>query len=116
MKKLITFLAVLILAINFAFAANYSLQWTASTNTVSGYNLYQASGVGSTNFVKIATGITTTNYTLPTLPVGTVYAWYCTAYYISVTNNTVLESVPSNIAVLDLSLPSPPTGLTIIAK
>ena len=90
-------------------AHSVSLSWTASTDSVAGYNIYRLAGAcpasGSTGFTKITAAIVTgTTYTDSSITPGA----YC--YYATSTVNGA-ESAPSNFASAVI-LPAPPTALS----
>ena len=85
-----------------------SLQWTASTDAVDGYNIYRGSAAGAEN-VKLNTAlVTVTTFVDTVAPLGH-------DYYVVKSSVGGVESLASN-EVNTTILPAPPTGLTIIAS
>ncbi len=89
-----------------------TLSWTASTDTVQGYNVYRSTtqGAESTSTTPINTAlITGTTYTDNTVQVGLVY------YYEVRSVAGAVQSVVSNEVVSSAVVPFPPTNLVISA-
>jgi hypothetical protein len=90
-------------------AHSVSLSWTASTDSVNGYDVYRGTGPGAEGTVPInVTLITGTTY-IDTAPViGQNY------YVVKASENSVL-SVASNEILASIA-PAAPTGLTLVSS
>lgn len=98
-------------------AHSVSLSWTASTDTVDGYQVYRSttSGAESTSTTPINTAlITGTTYTDTTVSIGTQYFYEVRAQV--TVNGIVTQSVVSNEVESVVIVPFPPTNLIITAS
>jgi hypothetical protein len=88
-----------------------ALSWTASTDTVSGYNVYRSTVSGSYNGAPLngSLPVTTTTYTDSNISPG---AYFYVVRSVIVAGTTQTESVNSNEAKAVL-LPAPPTSLQV---
>lgn len=89
-----------------------TLSWTASTDTVQGYNIYRSTTEGeeSTSITPINSALVTgTTYTDNAVAVGLVY------YYEIRAVAGAVQSVVSNEVVSAAVVPFPPTNLVISA-
>jgi fibronectin type 3 domain-containing protein len=84
-----------------------TLSWTASSEATS-YNVYEGSSSGGEGSTPVATGITSTTYTVSGLTNGTTYYFKVTAVDTAGTSGDSNEAS----ATPELSAPSAPTGLT----
>jgi cellulose 1,4-beta-cellobiosidase len=87
------------------------LTWTASTDTVSGYNVYRSTVSGAYNGAPLngGTPVTATTYTDSSVTPGT---YFYVVRSVIVSGSTQTESVNSNEAKAVL-LPGPPTSLQV---
>lgn len=89
-------------------AHQVSLQWVASTDSVSGYNVYRSTSAGAKqNLLNGTTLISGTTYTDSTVTPG---SWF---YDVTAVENGA-ESAVSN-SVNAVVLPAPPTNLTLVS-
>lgn len=91
---------------------NVNLSWTASTDSVDGYNVYRGTSSGSETVLLNATPLPASQTTFEdqNVPAG------LNEYYIVKSVSAGVESVPSNEVVIDIpAQPAPPTGLTIVS-
>lgn len=117
MKKLIAFAIFSVLPLSLfaqgpAYPYNVGLSFTASTGTVTGYNMYRFiyNGTACVTFAKLnATPFTGTTYTDPNPPQGD----YC---YAATAVNGSKESGFSNIFSVISIPPAPPTGLGAVVS
>ena len=88
-----------------------SLSWTASTSTVSGYNVYRGIVAGGTKGRVNTALVTTLTYRDATAAFGTQ-----NFYVVEAVNSSGVESVPSNevSATAVQGSPAPPTGLNAV--
>jgi len=88
-------------------AHNVNLSWTASTDTVSGYNVYRGTVAGGETTLLTATPITGTTYDDATATPGKLF------YVVKSVLNGV-ESAASNEITVSLP-PAPPTNLVLVS-
>jgi hypothetical protein len=74
-----------------AVAHSATLTWTASTSTVSGYNVYRSSVSGGPYTIINSSLVTTTQYTDSTVQAGQTYY-----YVVAAVNSSDVDSVDSN--------------------
>src|SRR4029077_2337968 len=92
-----------------------SLSWSAPSSNggspITGYNIYRGTSPGAESSTPLATGVTTTSFTDPTVVNGTTY------YYTVAAVNAVGTSQPSNEAnaTPQATVPGQPTGLVASA-
>jgi len=88
-------------------AHSVSLSWTASSDTVDGYNIYRGTAAGQET-TKVNTALVTADtFTDTTAPVGD-------SFYVARSVIGGVESVNSN-EVSAVILPAPPTNLAVTA-
>ena len=89
---------------------NITLTWTASTSTVSGYNIYRSTTSGS-GYTKIGTS-TTTSFVDSSGTGATKYFYVATAF-----DSGGFESANSNeTSATFIANPNPPQGLAAVAQ
>lgn len=88
-------------------AHNINLQWVASTDNVSGYNVYRGTTVGGETTLLTTAPVTTTTYDDTTATPGQYF------YVVKSVLNGV-ESLASNELSVQLR-PAPPTSLTLVS-
>ena len=87
---------------------NVNLQWAASTDSVSGYNIYRGSAAGQETTLLTPTPITTLTFDDTTETAG---VWF---YVVK----SVLNGVESNASIeVTVTLrPAPPTNLVVVSS
>ena len=88
-------------------AHNVNLQWVASTDATSGYNVYKGAAAGAESVLLTATPITATTFDDTTETPGQYF------YVVKSVLNGV-ESVASNEISVSVR-PAPPTSLTLVS-
>jgi hypothetical protein len=83
------------------------LSWTASTDSVDGYNVYRGTSPGAENTLLNPSPITTTTFTDTTPTDGEFF-------YVVRSVKGGVESVNSNESIARI-LPAPPTALTVVS-
>jgi hypothetical protein len=90
-------------------AHSVSLSWVASTDPVSGYNVYRGTAPGAEGTTPINSAIVTGTTYVDTAPV------LGEDYYVAKSVLNGVDSVASN-EVSTVILPAPPTALTVTAS
>ncbi len=89
-------------------AHSASLSWTASTDTVDGYNVYRGSAAGAETTKVNSALITGTTFIDTNPPLGQ-------DFYVARSSKGGVESINSN-EVSAVILPAPPTALAVVAS